>query len=377
MNRLYRPIHLWLLTGLILFLIPPGWVSAWAWQYGLRWAFVLAIALFMTSLFTPLCIHYAFRLNVLDIPNDRKMHSHPIPRMGGLAIYLALLLTTVRNFQFSREVSGLMAAVTVIFVVSLIDDIRGLSAFSRLAAQLVAAGILLSSGVRINFIPAMPGEALIEMAITVVWLVGITNAFNFLDGVDGLAGGMGVVCASLFFVIAWETRQSYISYFMAALTGGCLGFLPYNWRPARIFLGDSGSTLIGFSLAGLAVIGTWADNNPVVALSTPLLILSIPIFDMIYTTVSRIKNDQVHNVREWLEFTGKDHFHHRLMHLGLDEKRTVGFILIVNLCLGLGAVVIRNTANPLGAGLLLFQAVLIFIMIVILMLLGRQTSSSS
>lgn len=172
-------------------------------------------------------------------------------------------------------------------------------------------------------------------------------------------------------------RQSYVSYSTVALAGARLGYLPYNWRPARIFWGDAGSTFIGFTLAGLAVMGTWSDKNPLVALSTPLLILSIPIFDMIYTTVSRVRNGQVRSVRQWLEFTGTDHFHHRLRHLGMNEAQTVGFILMVNLCLGLASVTIRHAATPFGASILLFQSFLIFMIIVALMLLGRQISDSA
>jgi UDP-GlcNAc:undecaprenyl-phosphate/decaprenyl-phosphate GlcNAc-1-phosphate transferase len=127
-------------------------------------------------------------------------------------------------------------------------------------------------------------------------------------------------------------------------------------------------------LAGLAVMGSWAHANPLVALSTPLLILSIPIFDMIYTTISRVRNGLVHNVKEWLEYAGKDHFHHRLMNLGMSVKQTVGFILLVNLCLGLSSITIRHMETALGAGLLLLQALLIFLVIVSLMILGRRTT---
>ena len=214
----------------------------------------------------------------------------------------------------------------------------------------------------------------VNVALTLLWFVGIANAINFLDGVDGLATGMIALCALLFFSIAWPTRQSYLSYITIATAGACIGFLPYNWRPAKVFLGDAGATFLGFLIAGLAVMGSWAHKDPAVALSTPLLILGIPIFDMIYITVSRIKNDLVHNVKEWLEYTGRDHFHHRLMHLGLSQVQTVLFIWMLNLCLGLGALVIRDTGIR-GSMLLLIQSVIIFVIVIVLMILGKDATN--
>ncbi len=368
-----RPAYWFVVLGLLALLLPPGWLSARSWEWGARWLYILLLAFLLCSLLTPLCIPLAFRLKILDMPAARKMHHEPIPRLGGLAVFLSVLIAVGRNFQFSRELAVLMAAAGLIFATGLVDDARGLSARVRLLSQVAASLLLVFSGIRITFVPHIPGELFLEALITVVWMVGITNAINFLDGIDGLAAGMGTLCALLFLSISWPTRQGYVSYFTVALAGACLGFLPYNWRPARIFLGDAGSTFIGFILAGLAVMGSWADQYPLVALSTPLLILSIPIFDMIYTTVSRVRNGQVHNVKEWLEYVGKDHFHHRLMKLGMTEKQAVGFILLVNLCLGLASITIRYAADPLGAGLLLFQAFLIFLIITALMLLGRQT----
>jgi UDP-GlcNAc:undecaprenyl-phosphate GlcNAc-1-phosphate transferase len=187
---------------------------------------------------------------------------------------------------------------------------------------------------------------------------------------------MVMLCSMLFFLIAWPSRQSYLAYVTIAIVGACLGFLPYNWKPARIFLGDAGATFLGFMIAGIAVMGSWAHNNPMVAISTPLLILGIPIFDMIYTTVSRVKNGSVRTFRQWLEYAGRDHFHHRLMHLGLSDRQMVVFVWVLNLCLGIGALVIRDTGTK-GSVLLLIQSVIIFLIIVVLMLLGRQLAGET
>lgn len=368
----FRSYHLIVLALLLGLLLPPGWLSAVAWELGIRWVFVLGLAFLLSFLLTPLCVALAFRSGILDVPSERKIHSRPIPRLGGLAIFLSVLFSVGRNLQFSKALTGLVCSAGLVYLVGLWDDARGLSARTRLLAQVAAALMLVSFGVHVTFIPKIPGEVFLETLITVLWMVGITNAINFLDGVDGLASGMGALCALLFLAITWPTRQSHVSFFTVALAGACLGYLPYNWNPAKIFLGDAGSTFIGFSLAGLAIMGTWAHSNPLLAMSTPLLILSIPIFDMIYTTISRVRNGLVHNVKEWLEYTGKDHFHHRLMNLGLNVPQTVGFILMVNLSLGLASVTVRQMATPIGALLLMCQALLIFLMIVVLMLLGRR-----
>ncbi len=371
-----RPLHLLVVAGLLGLLLPPGWLSAKSWEWGIRWVYISLLAFLLASLLTPFCVTLAFRLGVLDMPNARKIHSAPIPRLGGLALFLAVVFTTGRHFHFSRELTGLILTGGLIFFTGVVDDAKGLSARLRLTVQLAAAVGLVWSGVRVTFLPAMPGEIFLESVISVIWVLGITNAINFLDGVDGLATGMGALCALLFLSIAWPTRQGPVYVFTAALGGACLGFLPHNWRPARIFLGDGGSTFIGFTLAALAIMGTWAENSAIEALATPLLILGIPIYDMTYTTISRVRNNQVHNVKEWLEFTGKDHFHHRLMHLGLSAPQAVGFILLVNLILGMAAITIRYTSSGMGALLLLLQAFFIFLVITILMLLGRQLTKS-
>ena len=353
------------------FLLQPSG-GTWTWLHDVRWFYVLILSFILAYVITPIAIKAAWRLKLLDMPNERKIHSVPIPRVGGIAIVLAVIVATARNFQFSSELTGLVIGSSIIYLIGLIDDIKPLSASLRLAAQVIACVIVIKSGVVLNTLPlGFPGGHIIEIILTAFWLIGIANAINFLDGVDGLATGMVAISALLFFMIAWPTRQSYLAYLTIALAGASLGFLPYNYKPARIFLGDAGATFMGFLLAGLAVMGSWAYNNPMVAISTPLLILGIPIFDMIYTTISRVKNGSVRNVKEWLEYAGKDHFHHRLMKLGFSEKKTVIFIWGLNLCLGLGSLVIRDSGVK-GSILLLVQSVIIFLMIVVLMFSGRE-----
>lgn len=365
---------LYVIVGLaaIFLLQPKG--GTWAWLNNIRWLYVLMLAFALSSLLTPASMWLAWRFNILDRPDSaRKVHKNPIPRIGGLAVFLAVILSTLRNYQFSPQLTGLVTGSAMIYVLGFIDDIRPLPATLRLIVQLLAASVVIQSGVILHLIPYdWPAALTLNAAITVVWLIGVANAVNFMDGVDGLAAGMIALSALLFFLIAWPTRQSYLAFLTIALAGACLGFLPYNWKPASVFLGDAGVTFMGFLIAGIAVMGSWATNNPVMALSTPLLILGIPIFDMIYTTIARVKNGSVRTFKQWLEYAGRDHFHHRLLNIEFSEVETVLFIFMINLGLGLGALVIRETSTR-GSLLLLSQSVILFLIIVILMLVGRTT----
>jgi len=357
---------------LLLLLLPPGGFSAWTWTEGLRWLYLFLISMFSVFLLAPLSARLAVRIGAMDIPDPRKVHTFPVPRLGGVAVFLAFMAAVLRNLQFSREVYGIMLGGTIIFLLGFFDDWKGLSAKTRLFWQTVAALVVTFFGLHLSFPLKMPFSYAISTILSVVWLVGIINAFNFMDGIDGLASSMGAVCALLFLGIGWKSDQYPLSFISAALAGACIGFLRMNWRPAKVFLGDSGSTFIGFILGCLALYGSWATDSPAISFSTPLLILGIPIFDIIYTTVSRIRNGSVRNLKEWLEYTGKDHFHHRLMKIGMGVEQTVGFIVLLNICLGLGAWNIRHTASIAGTWLLLVQSVLIFMLVISLMILGRE-----
>ncbi|MFH1074502.1 MAG: MraY family glycosyltransferase [Candidatus Firestonebacteria bacterium] len=353
-----------------LYLLMP-FSGTWFYQNNLRGIYVLLLAFLLAVVFTPFAIKVALKFNILDIPNDRKIHSTPIPRIGGLAIFLAFLITVGRNYHFPKEVIGLLSGLVLVFSAEFLDDIKSNSAFLRLGAQVTAVIMLIISGVYITIIPAFPGSIFLNYLLTVFWVVGIINAVNFLDGVDGLAAGLGIVSGLSFFAVIYFSGQQELSYLLLAFLGACLGFLFFNFKPAKIFLGDSGSSTIGFLLASFSIIGVWDQDNVIIGSAMPILIMGIPIFDMIYTTVSRIKNGSVATLKEWIEFTGKDHFHHRLMHIGFSQKATVVFLYVLNLVLGLSALALTH-ASEKEAILLLFQAVLIFGIIVVLMRVGRN-----
>lgn len=361
---------------ILIVLFPMGGFSAWTWEVGLRWLYLFLIAMLASASLAPFSVFLAGKIGAIDYPEERKIHSVPMPRLGGIAVYGAVFLAILRNYQFSPETVGIIVGGTIIFVLGVVDDVKNLSAKTRLFWQFVAAIIVVSFGLHLSFSMKIPCGNIISYVFSVLWLIGITNAFNFMDGIDGLALSMGAICSLLFLGIAWNSNQHMVAFISASLAGGCIGFLKFNWHPSRSFLGDGGSTFIGFVLGCLALAGSWATNNPVVALSTPVLVLGIPIFDIIYTTISRIKNGKIKNIKEWLEYASTDHFHHRLMNLGLGVKSTVGFILILNVCLGLGAWTMRHTNSTIGTFFLIFQSVLIFIIVVILMLLGREVTDA-
>ncbi len=356
----------------LLVLFPVGGFSAWTWEAGVRWFYLFIIATLISALLAPLSMVLARRIGAMDYPGDRKIHSKVVPRLGGLAVYLAFIFTIIRSYQYSPKVIGIVIGGTIIFILGVADDVKGLTARTRLFWQFFAAIIVVYFGLSMSFTGQTLLGNVFSYILSVIWLVGITNAFNFMDGIDGLALSMGAVCSLLFLGIAWNSNQHMVAFLSAAMAGGCIGLLKTNWQPAKVFLGDGGSTFIGFVLGCLALAGSWATDNPMVALSTPILILGIPIFDIIYTTISRIKNGKITNLKEWLEYASTDHFHHRLMNLGLGVKSTVGFILLLNICLGLSAWTMRHTNSTIGTMFLLFQAILIFIIVVILMLMGRE-----
>lgn len=314
---------------------------------GLRWAYLLLLSFGIGYAVTPLVHLLAHRLGMLDIPHGRKAHKAPTALMGGLAIFLAFSGTLVRNFAFSTELKGIVLGGVLILAAGLIDDKRELSARLKLIVQLLAVGILLQHGVVISFLPPGLWGDIGEGLLTIIWVVGIVNAVNFLDGMDGLATGMCTIMATFFGLIAFQNGHDFMVYLALPLVGACLGFLPYNFRrgqPAAIFLGDAGSTFLGFMMASLGIMGDWASDYTA-RLLVPVMILGVPIFDMSFTTFMRIKNGQVRSFREWVDFTGRDHFHHRLADLRIGNGGAVVVIYIITFWLGLSALALKNSTG--------------------------------
>ncbi len=345
--------------------------------HGFRWLYIPGVSFLVALFVTPLVRAFAFRVNSVDVPGDRKIHQRPTPLMGGVAVYMGFAFAIMINNLYSPEIKGVALGATVIILIGMLDDIREISARYKILGQLAACTIVVSSGVRLSFMPPTLWGDLIEIALTFTWIIGIANAMNFLDGMDGLATGLGAISSFFIGLVALQTNQPFLMFLSLGLMGGCLGFLPYNLRaekPALIFLGDAGSTFIGFTLACMGVMGQWDTNEPIKAFSMPVLILGVLLFDMTYTSVARVSSGKVTSIREWIDYVGNDHIHHQLNALGLSKRQTVFFIFLIAASLGISAVVLPS-GRLLDALLLVLQSFNILFMIVILMQKGAENNS--
>jgi UDP-GlcNAc:undecaprenyl-phosphate GlcNAc-1-phosphate transferase len=338
-----------------------------------HWLYLTGSALVLALVLVPLVRACARWAGVLDQPSARKVHQVPTPLLGGAAVYAAFAITVLLNFSFSRELKGVALGGAVVVALGIVDDVVDLPAWVKLAGQLVATGLAMSYGAMLTVVPqAVPGAPALNVVVTALWFLTVTNAVQFLDGMDGLAAGLGAVAAAFFSVVALQTDQPYLVFLSASLAGACLGFLPYNLRPggATIFLGDSGASFIGFTLAGLAVMGVWADSDPLVAMLTPILILAVPLFDIAFVGIVRITGGKVHSVHEWLAYTGKDHIHHRLEQLGFTKRETVLVIYFLCATLGMSATLLK-TSTAREAGLIVMQAACVLAIVALLEGVGR------
>ena len=342
---------------------------------GLRWAHLMLLSFGISFSLNPVFSKIAYSLNMLDCPDHRKLHQQATPLLGGAAVFTGFLAALLINGIFSVELGAILIASFILFAVGVLDDYREISAGLKLVTQILATVLVISCGIVLRVIPtsfgifALMGNSL----LTVFWIIGITNAMNFFDGMDGLAAGLGAMIAFFLGLVAFQTYQPFIGWIAVAMMGSCLGFLPFNFKlkgNASIFLGDAGSTLIGFVLACVAVYGDWAESDPIVALISPLLIFWILIFDMVHITVDRILTGKVLNFRQWIEYVGKDHLHHRLAQVLGSNKRSVLFIYLLSLCLGINAIGLRDA--PLSEAILhISQAFIIVALITFLERRGR------
>jgi UDP-GlcNAc:undecaprenyl-phosphate/decaprenyl-phosphate GlcNAc-1-phosphate transferase len=345
-------------------------------QRNLTWTYLIAQSFCLTFTLVPFIHWLAPLLGAIDTPGGRKQHATPTSLMGGASIFLgyALVMLLGRDIlHFSYELKGVAYGGALIFIIGVLDDIWGLTAKIRLLGQLLSVAILYKFGVWMSFLPDVWWGHAGEILITTLWVVGITNALNFLDGMDGLATGSAGINALFFGLVALQTEQPFVMLLSLAMAGSCLGFLPWNFRrhqPARIFLGDGGSNFLGFTLAGVGIIGNWGSHS-LVGLAVPILILGVPIFDTTLTTVVRIKRGQVRSFGEWLRFTGRDHFHHRLSDLGIGNRKAVYVIYLVTFWLGLEALVMKN-ARGIDAVFSIAQVGIVFLLIGLFMVLVQD-----
>jgi len=286
---------------------------------------------------TPLARGLARRLGFIDQPSERKVHKTPIPRLGGLAIYGAFLLALLLFGQRFRlpQLLGIVIGATVVSFFGLWDDRWGLPPLVKLLGQITATGILIFAGVRVNFLP-WPA---LNLAVTVLWVVGITNAMNLLDNMDGLSGGIGAIAAAFFVLLAAGSGQYLVGSLAAALMGACLGFLLYNFNPASVFMGDTGSLFIGYVLAAVGIKLRFPENVDIVTWMVPVLVLGLPIFDTTLVFFSRLRRGL-----NPLTTPGRDHTSHRLVALGFTQREAVMALYLVQGALGVLAMYVTEAS---------------------------------
>ena len=364
------------LAGILFFPQVRGFFS----ENGLRWAHILGLSFALSFCMNPVFARIAKRLNIMDMPDDRKLHKEATPLLGGAAVFIGFSVAILTNGVFSKQVLVILIASLILFGIGILDDFKEVAAGIKLIAQLMCTLLVMSAGIVLRVLPIDLGmiATIGNSFLTVFWILGITNAMNFFDGMDGLAAGLGAMISFFLGVVAFQTAQPFLGWIAVSMLGGCLGFLPFNFRlkkNAAIFLGDAGSLVIGFILACVAVYGDWAESDPVVALVSPVLIFWILIFDMIHITVERLVTGKVTNFRQWIEYVGKDHLHHRLANVLGGKKQSVLFIYLLGLCLGTSAIVLRN-ARPVDAILLTIQAGIMVGLVTVLERRGRLANGS-
>ena len=319
-------------------------------------ALALLTALVVSFLMTPVVKSFAYKVGAIDVPKDeRRMHHKPIPRLGGLAIFAGFMASILLfvDIRLNPQMQSILLGAVIIVVLGVVDDIMALPAKLKFVIQIAAALIPALNGVSIQalsnpniFSPnAYWVLNWLSIPVTVLWIVGITNAVNLIDGLDGLANGVSAISAATVLVIALITSDAQVAVVMAALVGACVGFLPYNLNPAKMFMGDTGATFLGFILSTMSIQGLF-KFYAVISFAVPFLILGLPIFDTAFAMIRRMAHGQspMH--------ADRGHIHHRLIDMGLNQKQAVAVLYMISAILGLSAVVL-TTSGPVKAMLLL------------------------
>jgi len=343
-------------------------------SYIYEYIITFALAFIVAFSSTPIVRRLAFKVGGVDVPkDDRRMHKKPIALMGGLAIITGFivslifdLVTTSNIITPGREIVGLMVGIAVIAFMGVLDDTRTLKAWTKLAFQLTAAICVVAiSGTRISVVtnpfgsdPYIELSPFISIQLTILWIVGITNAINLIDGLDGLAAGVSSISSlSLFFVsiLRVDLEPSvaiYTALITAALAGSTLGFLPFNFNPAKIFMGETGAAFLGFTLGVISIQGAMKSYTAI-SIAIPLLVLGLPLFDTAFAIIRRVLS------RKSIMQADRGHLHHRLIDMGLSQRQSVLIMYIASASLGLCAIVLADR-GALSA-IILLMAVSVFV----------------
>lgn len=334
--------------------------------------YVLIVCAFITALIvsflgTPVAKTIAYKIGAIDVPKDtRRMHKKPIPRLGGIAIFAGFYISSIifDTGYMTREIRGMLIGAIVIIALGMFDDVLALAAKKKFLIQIVATLIPTICGVRITHIPNFfdpNGASFIlpvwaQYIVTVFWMLAILNSVNLIDGLDGLAVGVSGIMATCVMIIVILLQSPAVAILAAGLAGACLGFVPYNFNPAKMFMGDTGSMFIGYTLAVMSIMGLF-KAYAIIAFAIPFLIFGLPIFDMVFVSIRRILSGKSPMSAD------KTHLHHRLIDLGFSQKKTVLIMYGVAAVLSLTAVLIA------GEGFIR-AAILVLIVFIVIMLVS-------
>lgn len=347
----------------------------------------LLLSFLISFILTPFARKLAIKTRALDIPkDDRRMHTKPMPLLGGLAIFVATTIVIIlakfallpmvldyleaNAFEYNRteillgiqKLNGVLVGGTLIFIVGLIDDYNGMKAWVKFICQVGCASIVYLMGIRVDLMFGYSigtGGTLSEIVgfvLTIIWIVGITNTINLIDGLDGLAAGVAAIASVAIAYTAYIHGMYTVTLAMLALAGSALGFLPYNFNPAKIFMGDSGSLYMGFMLATISIIGP-VKSATIVATIVPVLVLGLPIFDVIFAILRRLVN------RKPIMGADKAHLHHRLIDSGMGVKRSVLMLYGISGIMGIAAIVFSRDYLFEAFGLFFIAMLFIFLLI--------------
>lgn len=302
----------------------------------------------LSFILTPPVKRLAHRIGAIDVPKDgRRMHTTPIPRLGGLAIYLSFVVVSLLMGQWTVQNFTILLGSAVIVFLGIFDDRKALGAKFKFGIQLLAAAIpVICGNLRIELItnPNLLSDQLylnfgvLSIPITIIWIVAITNAVNLLDGLDGLAVGVSAIACMTMLAVSLLIGEVPIAILLAILAGACVGFMPFNLNPASIFMGDTGSTFLGFMLATLSIQGMF-KVYAIISFAVPFLILGLPIFDTAFAFTRRILSGRSPFSPD------RGHVHHRLIDMGFNQKQTVAILYIISTILGLLAVVLTTSGE--------------------------------
>ena len=327
------------------------------------WAFLLALLVALIA--TPAVIELAAKTGAMDAPDARKVHKGPMPRIGGLAIYVGFMAAMAFMLDFAQlpaEIAngmvGLLLGATIIVIIGLIDDYKNLPAKVKLVGQILAACVVVYFDVRIDVITDPFGDYLyleyLAAPATIFWIVGLTNTVNLIDGLDGLAAGVSTIASITIMLVALQENVMIVALVTASLAGAALGFLKYNFNPARIFMGDTGSMFLGFVLATISVIGA-VKCTATIALIVPILALGLPIMDTTFAIIRRYRGGVP------IFKPDKGHLHHRLLDLGFSQKQAVLLMYVISALLGLSAVVLNEVSGGMSIAIVLCVLLVVFL----------------